>query len=38
VRTLPRQPGLFLLVLVDRPRANLALTRFRMAEAQRNLA
>jgi predicted regulator of Ras-like GTPase activity (Roadblock/LC7/MglB family) len=38
VRPLPRQPGLLLLVLVDRPRANLALARFRMAEAQRNLA
>ena len=38
VRILPRQTSMFLLVLVDRPRANLALARFRMAEAQRNLA
>ena len=36
MRPLPR--GLFLLALVDRDRANLALTRLRMTEAEKNLA
>jgi predicted regulator of Ras-like GTPase activity (Roadblock/LC7/MglB family) len=38
MRSLPHRPELFLLALLDRRRANVALARFRMVEAQRNLS
>jgi predicted regulator of Ras-like GTPase activity (Roadblock/LC7/MglB family) len=38
VRRLPERPGLFLLALLDPERANLALARLHMSQAQKNLA
>jgi hypothetical protein len=38
MRTLSTRPGLFLLALLDRTCSNLALTRFKMMEAEKNLA
>jgi hypothetical protein len=38
MRNLARRPGLFLLVWLDRSRANLALTRFKLIEAEKALA
>jgi predicted regulator of Ras-like GTPase activity (Roadblock/LC7/MglB family) len=37
MRNLTKRPGLFLLALLDRTRSNLALTRFKMMEAEKNL-
>jgi hypothetical protein len=37
MRNLSKRPGLFLLALLDRRRSNLALTRFKMMEAEKSL-
>jgi hypothetical protein len=38
LRVLGSHPGLFVVVLLDRPRANLSLVRYRLADAEAGLS